>query len=103
MNKTYVTDINGTELPMGATVHPDAAFHFAYQGRNTAGAQEWRCTPIRNGHLGLTPRAIFTSFYEDSSARGTFTMGWLLFRQMLAFEKTQAWLADLAHQHTLAA
>lgn len=103
MNHTYVTDQNGIEIPVGAAVHPDAAFHFAYQGRNTAGAQEWRCTPIRNGHLGLTPRATFTSYYEDSSAKGALTMGLLLFRQMLAHEKIQAWLADLARQQALAA
>ena len=92
MNKTYITDEHGQDLG-NLRISPDAAFHFALMGTNSAGAYVWRCTEIRNGHMSLTPRLVFTSYYNDSSKM--FPMAWMLFRQMLGHEATQAWEAKL--------
>lgn len=92
MNHIYVTDNHGQDLG-NLRISPEAAFHFALVGTNDAGAYVWRCTEIHHGHMRLTPRLVFSSYYNDSSR--AYPMSWLLFRQMLAHEATQAWEAKL--------
>jgi hypothetical protein len=92
MERTYITDQHGQDLG-NLRIHPDAAFHFANMGTNAAGASIWQASEIHHGHMRLTPRLVFTSYYNDSSR--AFPMAWLLFRQMLAHEATQAWEAKL--------
>ena len=95
MERTYITDAHGQDLGH-RQIHPNAAFHFAHMGTNEAGASIWRCTEIDHGHMRLAPRMVFTSYYTDSCR--AFPMAWLLFRQMLAHEATQAWEAKLKRE-----
>lgn len=96
MHSTYITDAHGNDQG-NLRISPDAAFHFELLGTNNAGAYVWRATEIHDGHLRLSPRLIFSSYYNDSSR--AFPMAWLLFRQMLKHEATQAWEAKLKAEH----
>jgi hypothetical protein len=102
MNHTYVTDNQGTELPMGSAPNPDAAFHFEHVGNSSTGACVWRCCECRHGHL-VAHRLTFTCFCKESSIRGDWTMGRLLFRQMRAHEAVAEWEQQLAIEHAQAA
>jgi len=99
MKSTYVTDEAGNELPITEQRDPAAAFHFTQVGVISDGTV-WRCDAIHG--RALSHRLTFSSYYAHESRTGH-TMGWLLFRQMLAHEATSAWLRDLEAQHALAA
>ncbi|KRE90816.1 hypothetical protein ASG87_01385 [Frateuria sp. Soil773] len=99
LSKTYITDVDGNELPIAATRNPNAAFHFAQVGVVPDGTV-WRCDAIQG--RAMTHRLTFTSYYAHASRTGH-PMGWLLFRQMLAHEATAKWERELEAQHALAA
>ena len=96
MERTYITTADGTELPMpaGTERDPNAKFHFAHQGTNSAGAQVWRCSEIQGRHL--THRLTFTAYVTDSSVRTYRTMGQMLFKQMLNHEAVAHWESNIA-------
>lgn len=99
IRKVYVTDAQGEELPLSDVRDPRAAFHFMQVGTIRDGTV-WRCDTI--SARSMCHRLTFSSYYAHASRTGH-SMGFLLWRQMLAHEATARWERQLETQHALAA
>lgn len=95
MERSYITDNCGNDLPITHGTNASAAFHFAQVGHAQDGIV-WRCSEIHGRHL--SHRLTFTSYYDDRAAK-TWGMGRLLHHEMLQQERVARWEAELAAQH----